>query len=87
MKQITVKVTETHIKRGKRVHSTFCPVALALKPHLKGKSFGVMYESVRIGSHPVEEYFPLSKKVQKFIQKFDNNLPVKPFTFCFRYKE
>src|SRR5271170_7675821 len=78
---IDLNVTKSHIATGKQ-SSTQCPIALAL--------IDKRYEEVNVGELKDEAYFyyegvdyiaELSKRAIKFIDKFDNNEPVKPFSF------
>jgi len=85
MKTLKVRVTREHIKMGKRVTLTMCPIALALKPlypevsvdsyHIRLKRFTNTKPSVEVTT---------PRKASEFVQAFDGNLPVKPFTFTLR---
>ncbi len=74
-----VIVTERDIKGANRCNSMRCPIARAL--HRAGK------KDWSVGSDEcgdAEISVPLPKKAQKFIADFDNQQPVKPFSFNLR---
>ena len=79
------KVTSRHIKDGEQDSLQFCPLALSLKENLDWNvevcSFTVKkyYDSSML---KIEEYFDLSKKVENWVEKFDDDSgEVEPFTF------
>lgn len=81
---IRVKVTQDDIKNGKRCLSRKCPLALAVA-RATGKS-----AIVRVTTLTVDNFahrFNMSKKLIRFINDFDSDRPVKPFSFILRFRE
>jgi hypothetical protein len=80
-----IKVTKMNIadairfRRLKKLLAWHCPVALAVKLAIHGKEGEVAATGhlIRVGKN----LLPAPSKVQKFIKRFDNKKPVKPFTF------
>ena len=72
-------VTKQMIKDGKPDNVCFCPVALAIKAKLPKLSFRIEASVVVIES---VGYFELPQRTIRFIKKFDEGKPVRPFTFC-----
>lgn len=71
-----VKVTKQDIKEGMRnIHSS-CPVALAIK-----RATGVDYVSVGDVVFLGEDIVRVSRAVDRFVTRFDDKKPVKPFNF------
>jgi len=85
MEKIKVQVTSEHIAIGLAsgtYGSTFdCPVAKAIQDAIgwSHDGFAVMVDNNRIEVGPFG--FMPSQKVQRFIERFDNDKAVKPFTF------
>lgn len=84
-----IKVTEEHIKRGKRYKGLQCPVALAIKEQLGYKALvcGVSVDFLlpnRMGQLSVT----VPRSVQRFIKKFDaeGRSAAKPFNFTLSEK-
>lgn len=78
MRTIRVNVTQRDIDRGEACDSGTCPVARAVL-RVKGVSFvAVAGEDISINTR---RCLLLPKKVSKFIERFDDGQPVKPFTF------
>lgn len=78
-----IKVTQDHIKRGKRGKSSSCPVALAVRDYMKGYKGGTITvdgAGVWIGPHS----FTCPRSVGRFVSDFDAGREVKPFTFVLR---
>ena len=74
-----IEVTQKHIDIGTPLHSNHCPIALAVKEHLKEKiSFGISQIQYHIDEF---EFGNTMDEVKEFISRFDNNLSVQPFTF------
>ena len=77
-----ISVTRKHIKEGRRCAGDSCPVSLALQKQLNRDDVHVSSTDVVIGEFGrKKEVIPLSKSVQEFINRFDNEKPVKPFKF------
>ena len=70
-----IKVTKEHIEKGKKGSAFFCPIALVFKSKNR-----VTYNSMYIE----KEFYPLPKKAQTFIQRFDAGKKVKPFQFTIK---
>lgn len=74
----TIHVTQDHIDSGLPAEPCYCPVALALEEQLGGVWFvdrGYLYKSS--GSIFVNT----PGIVLNFIDRFDEDLPVEPFSF------
>lgn len=76
METITINVTENHIKRGRRLSPTACPIALAIKE--------------QVGDHPIvggAAYWTVSKR--RFLvtkrQSFTAELPMSAMLFMARF--
>lgn len=61
---------------GRCLMAACCPVAMALTRHLKVKCT-VIGKNAWIGDH----YVSLTKKVEQFVEAFDDGKPVKSFRF------
>ena len=70
------RVTRKDIKTGKKDNCQLCPVALAMKRAL-GAEVQVLMGKYQFQSAAHE----LPYKVTQFIKRFDDGLPVKPFSF------
>ncbi len=71
-----IKVTEKHIRDGKKVDCLHCPVALAIREHIPNALVGPCYMTTwEKGDTP----FP--PEVTRFIRSFDLNEHVEPFEF------
>ncbi len=79
MEKIRVRVTKTDIKNGLRFRSAHCPIALATKRKLNNQSVLVSPSGIHIRAFPVE--ISNLKKIQKFVNDFDNSRYVAPFSF------
>jgi len=73
---MTIKVTQEHIRNGKRSRSTECPVALAILEST-GHYPQVFKTGVRLG----RDWFYHTKATEEFINAFDSDRPVAPFEF------
>lgn len=84
MKPVKIEITKKDIACGKRRDGKTCPISLAVRRKLKlayGQVHVTTY-SARFDSAEIEtRNVLLPKKAEKFISKFDNNEPVKPFSF------
>jgi hypothetical protein len=81
-KQITISVLPLDIKRGKKTHCNKCPVARAIKRHLKrGAATEVCYTSFYLNWGEEVEMYLLPQKAMNFIRGFDDKRKVKPFKF------
>jgi hypothetical protein len=67
-----VKVTKTHIMNGKKENAKRCPLALALREQ-GFKNVSVADRSVQIGG----DFYDV-RRGMRFINRFDEGLPVKP---------
>ena len=77
-----VHVTKKDIETGARFDTSCCPVALAVKRHTNTK-----YVRVYNGQKAIEALgvkFILPRSAARFVRRFDNNQPVKPFRFILR---
>lgn len=88
---ITFSVTQEHINEGEAKHCKHCPIALAVRKTISpfvdssvgGYDIIINYRRVFVegiaylNSHSIK----LPDIAFKFIQHFDNQLPVEPFSF------
>jgi hypothetical protein len=80
MKTITVNVTKWHISRGKQSEPNSCPIALAVKK----------YGMTDVGTTSITckgKEITMPKKAQSFVDRFDYDKPVKPFSFKLKIPE
>ena len=80
-KKITIKVTKTDIKLGKRENRSSCPIARATRRVTKQRHVGVDECEMTWGSQYRLWAAELPREAQKFIRAFDKGKPVKPFSF------
>jgi nitrate/TMAO reductase-like tetraheme cytochrome c subunit len=77
-------VTQKDIDKGLKSSCYECPIAHAFKRKLKNKvpcGVAVNAENVYHFDGKSLDKYNLPKEAKKFIQRFDNDQPVKPFTF------
>lgn len=79
-----IKVTKKDIKRGEPTDPYSCPIALAVKRTLKVKQVCVTLGLVEFLWKDVEIVAPLPIKAETFIDRFDEELEVEPFSFILR---
>ena len=82
---ITIQVTQEHIDEGTEGRCTNCPVALAIKEHLKPE-----YQVKVFGSHyNINSDTPLylPDKVTYRINRFDDGFGMEPFEFELAIKQ
>jgi hypothetical protein len=87
--KVTIEVTAEDISRGKPRSTCGCPVALAINrqlklsetEHLITASVGRKFTQVLTLRRVLVFWFP--DNVQIFIDRFDSDQPVKPFSFEF----
>ena len=73
-----INVTRECIRKGNPSSPDSCPIALALKSH--GVPFlGVISDLIETSDFSVDFILPL--KAQRFIEDFDTEVKVKPFSF------
>lgn len=75
--KIKISVTQEHIGEGSMRNPYHCPIALACK------STGLVIKAVKSTQIVLPEWghIPLPRSAKRFISKFDNGKPVKPFNF------
>lgn len=87
-KRVKVTVTKRDIQRGKTEEPKLCPIALAIKrvvpPRVTKVWEGVMRECVDWDGAFVEALSDLPQKATKFIDRFDDEEQVKPFSFVLK---
>lgn len=85
MTRMLIEVTQDDINSGRERNSDLCPVAKALGRYVKLPSVGLWHifynteNKLKIANMP--------RSVMRFIKKFDNNKPVKPFKFYLRLQD
>jgi hypothetical protein len=79
--RVKIEVTQDDIEKGKRNQCNLCPVARAVKrvAHIWGVGSPGVYPTERMA--PLNSIADLPYKARTFVCRFDNALPVKPFTF------
>ena len=82
-----IKVTKQDIKTGVSGCPYSCPIANALNKQLNlPEDTYVAVRPTDVGfSYSVIPDIPLSRSAKRFISRFDNNKPVKPFKFKFDF--
>lgn len=90
-KTVVVKVTALDIKNGTPGHGDSCPIALALgryKDDLracrKPASWDVDTLGIDLAYEDMPSHINIPAKAKKFIERFDAEMPVKPFSFRIR---
>lgn len=81
---ILVTVKWKHIRTGKSRNRTRCPIALALREQgLVGEGSILLVDEseVEYEENGFFHFSTLPRSAQRFIQKFDQHKPVKPFRF------
>jgi lysophospholipid acyltransferase (LPLAT)-like uncharacterized protein len=79
-----IQVTQKDIDKGLKSTCYYCPVALAFKRKIKSEiPCGVAVNAKNIHHFHGKSWdrYNLPKEAKKFIQRFDNDKPVKPFSF------
>jgi hypothetical protein len=77
-------VTQKDIDKGLKSSCYECPIAHAFKRKVKNRirySFAVNSESIEYVTKDLWCSYALPKEAKRFIQRFDRDQPVKPFTF------
>lgn len=84
--RIKVTVTDSHIQNGKIRDSRQCPIGLALcNMGFKVVTGSRLNITVMKGGRVYQGYFP--RKATLFIDLFDSDCEVKPFSFNLNLKE
>ena len=83
--QIKVTVTQKDIDTGIADNCLECPIARALKRTTR-KEWAVWKDNVFTSNVKACNYkqYDLPNKAQRFIEKFDERKPVKPFSFILK---
>jgi hypothetical protein len=78
-----IQVTQKDIDKGLKSSCYECPIAHAFKRKVKIRyGFAVNADSIDHFTKDTKWYiYALPKEAKKFIQRFDRDQPVKPFTF------
>jgi hypothetical protein len=76
---VKIVVRRKHIRDGSKGSRYWCPIALALRELGYGMNayLAVEEEKVTLGGYE----FALPRSARRFIVRFDDKKPVKPFTF------
>lgn len=75
-----IRVKRQHIKEARTKNCTNCPIELAIYEST-GYLSDVGSENVGIKKDSLRWDFLLPRSARRFINRFDNNKPVKPFNF------
>lgn len=88
---IEVRVGPSHIKRGKQLMSSACPIALAVEGLIRHRWADIYVDDVVVNiwdgdEGEVEYLLPVAATL--FVQEFDagGRKAVRPFTFCMERK-
>lgn len=88
-KMVKISVQNKHIKKGKPRESNACPIYWAVKDMCQfalADEINVNCRQISAefsrGFKCVEKGFRLPMKAQRFVERFDDGMPVKPFSFC-----
>ena len=78
-----ITVTQRDIERGSKFHCTRCPVARAIRRKLNCRlevfcTYGLLFNP--------KQYFKIPSIASIFIKDFDNEKPVRPFSFELKVK-
>ena len=79
-----IEVTQKDIDKGLKSTCYYCPIALAFKRKIKSEiALGVAVNAKNVHHFHEKSWhrYDLPKEAKKFIQRFDSDQPVKPFTF------
>lgn len=79
-----VTVTQEHIANGSKSDCGHCPVALALLEATGADRVFVGYGAINTHNGDKVTCFMWPRSVTRFVDKFDEGRPVKPFTFKLR---
>lgn len=86
---LKVHVTASHIRRGKRAQTDFCPIALAIRaalPRQSGFVPEVRDDEVRlVNSVQIPIFQATNRKAENFVNRFDEKQKVKPVTMTLRF--
>jgi hypothetical protein len=77
---VTIIVTQKDIQSGRRRHYRLCPIAFAVGREYGTDDIHVTNRVIKIGN----EAFNMPRSARRFVQRFDNGKPVKPFNFLIR---
>lgn len=83
-----IKITNKHIKKGRKGEPRLCPIALAIKEQVKNidrNTIMILYASANFAIKGKEVHKDLPKKATKFIHAFDSGEEVKPFEFNLKF--
>lgn len=78
--ELTLHVTQDHISRGAKEDACNCPIALAIKEQLPNRQDVQVDGDVRVRVLDEEFAWNGGELVDEFVAKFDEGLPVEPFT-------
>ena len=82
-----INVTEEDIRMGLRANCCYCPIAIALKKAFKVKRVAVSPVAFSIGRLRIFVCtLDDNSNIANFIEDFDNEKPVKPFSFEIRIR-
>ncbi len=86
--RLEINITDGDIKRGTKMDSDSCPIALATKRAFKYNKMTtphVLGSLMKFYANKRRQVVFLPIKAKNFISKFDNGEKVKPFKFVIRY--
>lgn len=78
--KVKIEISKFDIKKGKIGQVSSCPIALAIKRKLKATDLYVG-DCANFRYKGTEYWADLPDKAHNFINRFDHNLKVKPFSF------
>ena len=87
MEKLRVDVKACDIKRGEVGNTQKCPIAHAIHRVRRRMTIEVYENSVNLYGAKSVKRGALTKRAAKFVNRFDNDQIVKPFSFVLKLKE
>ncbi len=81
-----IKVTQDDINTGIKNSYHCCPVSRAVKRQTNSQLVFTTYRKIILSKDCKKLVFSASRSVQRFIKKFDDGKPVKPFNFKLQHE-
>jgi hypothetical protein len=79
-----IRVTQADIENGQKTDCYLCPIALAINRAIGKDSssfWGAQVYRTQLTPHLGYKQVLTPRRVERFIVRFDHNLPVQPFNF------
>lgn len=79
---MNITIAAFHINHGHRHNSNICPVALAVCGQVPGAYLvSASHENIHFTVDGIRKDVPTPRNVKQFMEAYDNNEPVQPFSF------